>query len=257
MIFGLSAAGPDNWIYGPTFQDAFNVRPIIQEIVYIEGVQVLFSLFNVDGMYVETGTIMEPPAREARGGFVTLYEPFVLPDAFSQSAMAVVEQRSEQRSDDFAPLSSGSVNVTHMGGPVNMPIHITHAFNYSIGAVPITQANLSNGRVTVFNPLGNAESITAGQTINVHGLAFGLSLPWSIAFSQTNNQQTWRSPTLMGAFTATWWWDRDISGTWVTLLLNRNLLTITTGADAVFRPFPTVVEGHSATVETRKLANIW
>lgn len=275
---------------GPTIS-GYNQKALIsQEIIEIEGIPVLFSVFNVDGLILETTTILENTENNVITPLFDEIQP--LPDQFMYSLTDVLNQRlyeatgvrlpnynTPNEPDSFLfdnydgyenfesfgyieldPLLIGTQRGHHHrqtdGGIDNRLVRVEHWFDYNVFADLINATvSLTSGGIRASSPSRNAESLSMWDTITRGGTALNFSFPWAVSFSGTSTQQIWRSPTVHNANTVTWRWDRNISGAWIfTATIVRDLVSIETRADATFRVGNNVF-GESA--RAHSIINTW
>ena len=167
---------------GPIITNYHQKTLLSQEIIEIEGVPVLFSVFNVDGHTLETTTILD---NSEDGVFTPLFdETQPLPDQFMDSFMDVLNQRLYEATgvrlsnystldeqDDFLfdsyenfesfdyieidPLLIGTRRGDHHrqgdGGSSNRSVRVEHWFDYNVFADLLNATvSLTNGGI-IFN----------------------------------------------------------------------------------------------------------
>jgi len=203
-----------------TSEKASNYTVIGEEIVYVVGIPVLFTVYDVgEGIIAETGSIIA----DSQGNYDRIRS---LPPNFTDSLIATSNQRLYEGFGieipalvDYVPdemfefqkdIKPNNLTqpVTRHGrfsdfGPGTVQGHryyVGHWFDYDVTVrnnmtgFYSTSARLTNGGVRGLTSGGwNANTMTLSQTTTRHGRIVSFSYPFQVLVAQGSNTQTWNS----------------------------------------------------------------
>jgi len=276
MFMTASFSASENALYRLHINDGQG-WVVAEEIMYIDGLRVLFTTTLYDNMLVSTGTIIE----NQNGRFDAQEE---LPQGFIENAMSAFDQWyfSDVGPSHLSPLREMSLNnetYTEFDGTIspnsfigdsgffrrsgtswtNPRVHVQHEFHWqrifeTVGITARHQVLLTGGIIRGFYEGGNAEVIRLDQSVTRHGINFGLSFtfPWAASVSTTSGgTQTWNGVEVRNAFFShSEHWHTNIHGIWNNMFVGNNLVTIHSDVRVVLRQPAGNTVGHGAFVNT-------